>query len=60
MVWPVNASSFADLPTLQDYRLMIVAVNIGYIRIINQWLEHSPSHQIFLEVDDDICPLDIV
>ena len=39
---------------------MIIHMNVSDIPVINERLQHTPPQQVFLEVDNDICPLNIV
>jgi hypothetical protein len=35
-------------------------VDVGYIFVVHEGLKHPPSNEIFLQMNDDIDPLDIV
>jgi hypothetical protein len=60
VVGPMKPGSLTYLTALEHYRLVVVHMDIGDLFIVNEWLEHAPTHEIFLKVNDDMCTFKVV
>jgi hypothetical protein len=60
VIGPMKARRLTYLTALKNYGLIIVYMDIGDFPIIYQGLKYTPPHQVFLDIDNDVCTFNII